>query len=310
MAKAAKQADAPNNTPVEATDVPVKVVATFPAPENHVGAEMVTAKNAVMSAAGYIQKEKKEGLNYTFASEAEIISKVNPAMVANGLAIAPAGIYVITFDGIEVGSKGTRMGHMLAIFVFRLTHKSGQWEDIHVLGEGADMMDKAANKAMTAAYKYALRQAFCIETGDDPDYTPSPPNTEGRNQLPASAPTPNQPAKNPNATAPHAAPNAGPAPQAPAPKQAPGPTPPNNAPSNGAGPHTNGAPQLTAQQIQDKFQQRKSGVQACKKMTTLNTFRKLWSEDKDMTDPMKAELETLYWLKAGELDPQPEPVPQ
>jgi hypothetical protein len=33
--------------------------------------------------------------------------------------------------------------------------------------------DKATAKAMTGAYKYALRQTFCIETGDDPDKDPS-----------------------------------------------------------------------------------------------------------------------------------------
>ena len=34
-------------------------------------------------------------------------------------------------------------------------------------------VNKAIYKAMTGAFKYALRQTFIIETGDDPDKTPS-----------------------------------------------------------------------------------------------------------------------------------------
>jgi hypothetical protein len=37
------------------------------------------------------------------------------------------------------------------------------------LGEGLDRGDISINKAATSAYKYALRQTFCIETSDDPD---------------------------------------------------------------------------------------------------------------------------------------------
>ena len=44
---------------------------------------------------------------------------------------------------------------------------------VNVIGKGMDSGDKDANKAMTAAFKYALRQTLMIETGDDPDKTPS-----------------------------------------------------------------------------------------------------------------------------------------
>jgi hypothetical protein len=50
---------------------------------------------------------------------------------------------------------------------------SDTYIDIQTTGEGADSGDKSSNKAMTGGYKYALRQVFCIETGDDPDKYPS-----------------------------------------------------------------------------------------------------------------------------------------
>ena len=64
-------------------------------------------------------------------------------------------------------SSGKSLRICRIISTYRLSHISGQYEDIQVLGEGSDSLDKAANKAMTVAYKYALRQAFLIETGDD-----------------------------------------------------------------------------------------------------------------------------------------------
>lgn len=50
-----------------------------------------------------------------------------------------------------------------------------------VVGEGMDSGDKASNKAIAAAMKYAIYQMFCIPTedmaNDDPDKTSPEPNT-------------------------------------------------------------------------------------------------------------------------------------
>ena len=54
-------------------------------------------------------------------------------------------------------------------------------------GEGSDTGDKASNKALTGAYKYALRQTFCIETGDDPASTPRP-RWSARSRKPSNRP--------------------------------------------------------------------------------------------------------------------------
>jgi hypothetical protein len=40
---------------------------------------------------------------------------------------------------------------------------------VKTCGEAMDSADKATNKAMSAAYKYALFQAFCIPTEGDND---------------------------------------------------------------------------------------------------------------------------------------------
>lgn len=139
---------------------------------------LAAAKLAVMRKVGYVQKTKpKEGQNYgisySFAGEAAIIEAIRPAMIEAGLELEPAGVELVD-NSIAVTKNGTNMRHILGRYTFRLTHaESGEHRDIIVLGEAMDAGDKAAAKAATIAYKYALRQTFIIETGDDPDRQPS-----------------------------------------------------------------------------------------------------------------------------------------
>jgi len=128
---------------------------------------------AVMSEVGYVQKEKKAGLNYSFAGEAAFIKAVRPELVKNGIIVHPFAVEEISLEGYET-SKGTQMNRTVAKFGYRFVHAPSETSfEVWVLGEGADVGDKDANKAMTAALKYALRQTLLIETGDDPDEQPS-----------------------------------------------------------------------------------------------------------------------------------------
>lgn len=110
-----------------------------------------------------------KGLNYTFAGEAAFIDKMQPMFVECGLSWGAIGQQFI--EGSDYQTKtGTQMFRVRIISTFRLGHaESGEFEDYVAFGEATDMGDKALPKAQTIAQKYALRQAFLIETGDDPD---------------------------------------------------------------------------------------------------------------------------------------------
>ena len=75
----------------------------------------------------------------------------------------------------EFTSKNGALGiNILAKFTWKWTHAVSETSiEVTTIGEAADYGDKAANKAMTAAMKYNMRQTLIIETGDDPDTTPS-----------------------------------------------------------------------------------------------------------------------------------------
>lgn len=146
---------------------------------------MKTAKNVheailnVMQRVGYVQKdgEIKSGRRYTFASEFAFLEALRPAMIVEGLTLTPcasAGSR-LNYTIQEYRSKSdTTMFLATVPMLYRLYHApSDTYEDMLVWGMGSDTGDKAVYKAMTGALKYALRQAFLIPTGDDPDHTPS-----------------------------------------------------------------------------------------------------------------------------------------
>lgn len=130
------------------------------------------AINAVMKEVGYVQKQRSDQLKYTYAGEASLIEAIRPSMVEHGIYMTVLEVKKVYRSAYETKS-GTNMFNTLMEGIVRFTHISGDHIDVEATGEGSDTGDKSSNKAMTGLYKYALRQTFCIETGDDPDRFPS-----------------------------------------------------------------------------------------------------------------------------------------
>jgi len=131
------------------------------------------AINMVMGRVGYVQKQSGKNLKYTFAGETALIEAIRPHMVDVGLIFYQSGVELIERN--EFAAKSGAQGiNILAAFKWTWVHAPSNTSiEVTSLGEAADYGDKAANKAMTAAMKYNMRQTLVIETGDDPDTTPS-----------------------------------------------------------------------------------------------------------------------------------------
>jgi len=128
-----------------------------------------TAINEVMAKVGYVQKERVPGLNYSFAGESALIQALRPAMVEAGIIVSMDDYELLSTETYTT-AKGAVMYNVKVMGKIRFTHAPSETSIVVMaLGEGADSSDKATNKAMTGAFKYALRQTFMIETGDDPD---------------------------------------------------------------------------------------------------------------------------------------------
>ena len=109
---------------------------------------------------------------YRYAKEGDFIAAVRPLMEVHGVTIRPIEMRVVTNEVFQRKSGGDAY-RVVVLVTYELLHSSGDRATVQAFGEGQDSGDKAFNKAMTGAMKYALRQSFCVETGDDPDDTPS-----------------------------------------------------------------------------------------------------------------------------------------
>lgn len=134
------------------------------------GENIEQALAAIYGAVGYVQKERKQGLSYTFASESALIEALRPAMVEQGVTVRVVALSDVKHEAITVGKSESVMQRTTLIATVRFAHAASATHiDVVAAGEGMDSGDKSSNKAMTCALKYALRQTFLIETGDDPD---------------------------------------------------------------------------------------------------------------------------------------------
>lgn len=137
-------------------------------------ADIHQAIAAVYGKTGYVQKEAaKPGLGYSYAGIAALIYHLRPVMVEFGVYMHVAEVTNVHRESFTT-KNGGNMNRTTLNARIRFTHgPSGTYIECMASGEGMDNGDKSSNKAMTGAFKYALLETFCIETGDDPDDTNS-----------------------------------------------------------------------------------------------------------------------------------------
>jgi hypothetical protein len=126
-----------------------------------------------MSDVGQIERDRKidgGGARYAYLSDDAVVAKVQASMARNGLALVPETMAIIDHPVVKSG-QGDKQRETVGVRIlveWRLHHETGS-VSLATIGEGNDSGDKGANKAMTAARKYAMRLAFSIASGDDPD---------------------------------------------------------------------------------------------------------------------------------------------
>lgn len=135
--------------------------------------DIETAILAVYEQVAYVQKTWNQNLGYSFAGEAAIINNLRPALVKNGITFAVSKTRRRKVYHYLSKNGGPMTNVALEVRVTFTHALSRTKKHVWVWGEGADSGDKATPKALTGALKYALRQTFGLETGDDPDVTPS-----------------------------------------------------------------------------------------------------------------------------------------
>lgn len=124
----------------------------------------------VMADVGAIEKDKKnvkQGFKYRGIDD--VMNALQPAMVKREIFVVPT-ILEQKREERRTGSGGTLL-YSICTIKYTFFAKDGSSVEAIVIGEGMDSGDKATNKAMSIAFKYACFQVFCIPTEEmkDPD---------------------------------------------------------------------------------------------------------------------------------------------
>ena len=126
-----------------------------------------------IGAVGKDAVNKQQGFKYRGIDA--VMNAINPALVKNHVFIVPE---VLDQQRQE---RTTNKGAVLIYSICRIKYtfyaEDGSFIEAVTVGEGMDSGDKATNKAMAIAFKYACFQVFCIPSEEmkDPDEeTPDP----------------------------------------------------------------------------------------------------------------------------------------
>jgi hypothetical protein len=127
---------------------------------------------------------------YAFRGIDDVYNMVHPLMSRHQVFCVPRMLAQDTSERIT--ASGTTLRFVQLSMAYDFFAPDGSHVTAEVMGEAMDAGDKASNKAMSAAHKYALLQTFCIPTGDvpDADYTTHPEITGERKQVSKSSSAP------------------------------------------------------------------------------------------------------------------------
>lgn len=126
------------------------------------------AINGVMRDVGAVGKTQENTFDkYKFRGIDAVMNALYPAMTKNKVFVTPT---VLDMQREERASRdGKTMMYTVLTVKYTFYTEDGSSVDCVVVGEAMDRSDKSTNKAMSAAFKYACFQTFCIPTDEMQD---------------------------------------------------------------------------------------------------------------------------------------------
>ena len=129
--------------------------------------ETISAVMADIGAVGKTSKNTQQG--FMFRGIDAVMNAINPALIKNKCFVVPEILEQTREE--RQSSKGGNLIYSICRVRYTFYAEDGSNVSAIVIGEGMDSGDKATNKAMSIAFKYACFQVFCIPTEEmvDPD---------------------------------------------------------------------------------------------------------------------------------------------
>jgi hypothetical protein len=137
--------------------------------------QAINKVQAALAVEGIGKDRRNEAQNYKFRGIDDVYNALAPLLAKNGLCILPRFTERTVTERVTIKEyKGERKESALFYVTVRgefdfVCSEDGSKHTVTSFGEAMDSGDKATNKAMSAAYKYACMQAFSIPTEGDND---------------------------------------------------------------------------------------------------------------------------------------------
>ena len=128
----------------------------------------INAVQAELAVEGISKNRRNTQQNFNFRGIDDVYNALSPMLARNKLCILPR---LLSREVVERKSNsGGALFSVTVMMEFDLVSSvDGSKHTVATAGEAMDSGDKATNKAMSAAYKYAAFQAFAIPTEGDND---------------------------------------------------------------------------------------------------------------------------------------------
>ena len=121
------------------------------------------AINEVMKEIGAVGKNQKNSQQgFMYRGIDAVMNAINPALTNHGVFVVPEVLEQTREE--RTTSKGNLLIYSICKIKFSFFAEDGSHIEAITIGEGMNSGDKATNKAMSIAFKYACFQVFCIPT--------------------------------------------------------------------------------------------------------------------------------------------------
>lgn len=130
--------------------------------------QAINAVQAALSVEGIAKGRNNTAQGYKFRGIDDVYNALAPLLARHGLCILPRCTERVCVERVSGNAKALFYVTVCCEFDF-VCSEDGSKHTVTTYGEAMDSGDKATNKAMSAAYKYAAMQAFSIPTEGDND---------------------------------------------------------------------------------------------------------------------------------------------
>lgn len=139
---------------------------------------------AAVEAVGKSRRNQQQGFN--FRGIEDVMDALHPIFAEHKVYVLSNVVDAKTEER-ATAKGGNLIYRILTVDVSLVSGEDGSRETVRVVGEGMDSGDKAANKAMSAALKYALSQTLILPFAQVDGDQDTPPASTPKSAAPASA---------------------------------------------------------------------------------------------------------------------------